>query len=138
MLQKTKYLTSLLGVITLSVLFIIGSCNLQGTGSGVMELSISDAPVNDPAINGVYITIEDVQYVAPGGGWQSMNEFEAAQTYNLLELTGGNSELLGNLTLPANEHEQIRFILSAPDKGTQFAEGNSGSWVNYDENAEFN
>ena len=67
-----------------------------------------------------------------------MNQFEAPQTYNLLELTGGNSELLGNLTLPANEYEQIRFILSAPDEGTQLAEGNSGSWVNYDENAEYN
>ena len=134
---KHKSTLKISAAVLLSALLILGGCTLQSGGSGVLELSISDSPVNDEAVTGVYITIEDVRIQTEEGGWQSMASFDSPQTYNLLELTGGESALLGTVTLPAGEYQQIRFILAAPEEGSQLNGGNPGSWVNYDDNAVF-
>ena len=60
-------------------------------------------------------------------------EFESPQTYNLLELTGGNSALLGELTLPAGYYTQIRFILDIREKGSYPA--NPGCYVEFADNS---
>ena len=134
---KNRNLMKISAAVLGITLLILGGCSLQGGGSGVLELSISDAPVNDKNITGVYITIEEVRIQTEDDGWHSMTEFESPQTFNLLELTGGESALLGSVTLPAGEYQQIRFILAAPEEGAQLSGGNPGSWVNYDDNAEF-
>ena len=81
-----------------------------GTGTGTLALYLSDAPIDAENVTGVYITISEIQYHVDDQ-WIKCDEFEGPQTYNLLELTNGNSILLGELTLPGGHYNQIRFML---------------------------
>jgi hypothetical protein len=89
----------------------------QSLGTGTLKLYLSDAPMDTENATGVYITINEIQYHRDGQ-WITCEEFESSKTYNLLELTGGNSILLGEFTLPAGNYTQIRFILDIPQKGS--------------------
>jgi hypothetical protein len=89
----------------------------QSLGTGTLKLYLSDAPMDAENATGVYITINEIQYHRDGQ-WITCEEFESSKTYNLLELTGGNSILLGEFTLPAGNYTQIRFILDIPQKGS--------------------
>jgi hypothetical protein len=60
-------------------------------------------------------------------------EFAGNQTYNLLELTGGNSTLLGEFTLPAGNYTQIRFMLDIPEMGPPPA--SPGCYVEFTDNS---
>jgi hypothetical protein len=65
--------------------------------------------------------------------WVTCQEFEGPKTYNLLELTNGNSTLLGELTLPGGHYNQIRFMLDIPEKGSHKA--NPGCYVEFADNS---
>jgi len=108
----------LVGTIILAVLAASGvSCGeAPGTGTGTLELYLSDAPIDAENVTGVYITINEIQYHV-GEQWITCEEFVGNQTYNLLELTGGNFTLLGDLTLPGGHYTQIRFILDITEIG---------------------
>jgi hypothetical protein len=123
-----------LGVaVALLLAFVFAGCSLVGTESeatGTMRLSITDAPVDGSSVTGVYVTIEDVQYNR-NGEWEDMAGFDGPKQYDLLELTDGKSELLGDLVLPAGEYAQIRFMLDVAERG-QGSGGppsNPGSYV---------
>jgi hypothetical protein len=104
----------------------------QTPGTGTLKLYLSDAPLDAENVTGVYITINDIQYHLDGQ-WITCEEFEGPQTYNLLELTGGNSALLGNFTLPAGDYTQIRFMLDIPEKGSHPA--NPGCYIEFADNS---
>jgi len=89
----------------------------QTLGTGILKLYLSDAPLDAENVTGVYITINEIQYHLDNQ-WITCEEFVGNQTYNLLELTGENSALLGELTLPAGHYTQIRFMLDIPEKGS--------------------
>jgi hypothetical protein len=89
----------------------------QALGTGTLKLYLCDAPLDAENVTGVYITINEIQYHLDNQ-WITCEEFVGNQTYNLLELTGGNSALLGELTLPAGHYTQIRFMLDIPEKGS--------------------
>jgi hypothetical protein len=89
----------------------------QTLGTGTLKLYLSDAPMDAENVTGVYITINEIQYHRDGQ-WMTCEEFESPKIYNLLELTGGNSILLGEFTLPAGNYTQIRFMLDIPQKGS--------------------
>ena len=106
-------LVIILGTLTASVL----SCGeAPEAGTGTLELYLADAPIDAENITGVYITINEIQYHI-NDQWITCEEFEGPQTYNLLELTGGNFTLLGDLTLPSGHYNQIRFMLNIPEIG---------------------
>jgi hypothetical protein len=134
MQRVTRILTRSALALAAAFLLLLGGCSLFES-SGSIELSLTDAPVDADGITGVYITIEEIQYPTDGG-WQTMTGYDGG-TYNLLELTGGKAALLGTLDLTAGEYEQIRFILGAPDEDGPLS-GNPGSWVNKDDNEEYN
>jgi hypothetical protein len=90
----------------------------QALGTGTLKLYLSDAPMDAENVTGVYITIEEIQ-CHRDGRWITFEEFEGPKAYNLLELTGGNSVLLGEFTLPAGNYTQIRFILDIPESGSR-------------------
>lgn len=142
MQRRLKTFSILIAAVVMGSFLTMGGCNLSGGDSGSIagsiDLSLTDAPVDGDGITGVYITVEEIQHPTTDGAWQTMTGFDGPQTYNLLELTGGNSALLGTLDLPADEYEQIRFILTAPDEDEPFSGGNPGSWVNMDDNEEYN
>ncbi|TCO07046.1 DUF4382 domain-containing protein [Natronoflexus pectinivorans] len=106
-------------VIALSLLFY-GACNETEKGTGTLNLSITDAPIDTEDITGVYITINEIQYHKSGNNWATFEEFEGPKTYNLLDLTRGESDLLGSFELSSGTYSQIRFILDLPDHNHGF------------------
>ncbi len=102
----------------------VGSKEAPGVGStqapetGILKLYLCDAPIDALNVTGVYITIDEIQYHRDGQ-WITCGEFVGPQTYDLLELTGGNSTLLGELTLPSGNYTQIRFMLDIPEVGSR-------------------
>ena len=88
----------------------------QALGTGTLKLYLCDAPLDAENVTGVYITINEIQYHLVGQ-WITCEEFEGPQKYDLLELTGGNSTLLGELTLPAGNYTQIRLMLDIQEIG---------------------
>lgn len=104
----------------------------QTPGTGTLELYLSDAPLDDEDVTGVYVTINEIQYHLDGQ-WIKCEEFVSPQTYNLLELTGGNLALLGEFTLPAGDYTQIRFMLDIQKKGSQST--NPGCYIEFADNS---
>lgn len=104
----------------------------QETGIGTLALYLSDAPIDAENVTGVYITINEIQYHI-NDVWTTCEGFEGPKTYNLLELTGGNSTLLGDLLLPGGHYNQIRFILDIPEMGQD--PSNPGCYIKFADNS---
>ncbi len=100
----------------------------QALETGTLELYLCDAPLDTENVTGVYITINEIQYHSDGQ-WTTCEEFVGPQTHNLLELTGGNSALLGELRLPAGHYTQIRFMLDISERGSHPA--NPGCYIEF-------
>jgi hypothetical protein len=125
--------TAVVGLSVLAALGIIyGIPWEQPLETGTLKLYLCDAPLDAENVTGVYITINEIQYHRDGK-WSTFEEFEGPQIYNLLELTGGNSALLGELTLPAGNYTQIRFMLDIPEKGPQPV--NPGCYIEFADNS---
>ncbi|MGM0509140.1 MAG: DUF4382 domain-containing protein [Fusobacteriota bacterium] len=126
-------------LITLSFIFVVGcfgeSDSDDETSTGTISLSLTDAPIADAAgVEGVYITIDSIEYEL-NGKWVTSDGFEGPQTFNLLELTGGNVAPLGDTTIEAGEVSQIRFMLSS-ETATTVAGINTGSYIAMDPDGE--
>ena len=107
----------LISILTFSA-FIISSCQKDTASTkGMLHLSLTDAPIDEYDITGVYITITGLQY-NQGDEWQVFEEFEGPQTFNLLNLTDGVSSPLGIFELEPGVYKQIRFMLDAPAQGS--------------------
>lgn len=119
-------------VIILAMLAASGASCGQASGTGTLALYITDAPIDAENVTGVYITINEIQYHVDDQ-WITCEEFESPQKYNLLELTGGNSTLLGDLTLPGGHYNQIRFMLDAPEMGHD--RSNPGCYIQFADNS---
>lgn len=110
--------------------FTFTSCN-KDSENGTVRLSITDAPIDSDDIVGVYITITDIQYNLNGNQWASFADFEGPQLFNLLDLTRGATELLGNLEMEAGTYTQLRFILDAPIMNSQ-PQANPGCYLEFE------
>lgn len=104
-----------MAIIALVAIFFAG-CESDNS-KGTINLAITDAPIDSEDIVAVYITVTDVQYHVSGSQFESFPDFEGPKTYNLLDLTRGESEMLGAMQLEAGQYTQIRFILDAPERG---------------------
>jgi len=122
----------LAATIILAVLAASGVSCGQASGTGTLELYLSDAPIDAENVTGVYITINEIQYNL-NDQWIKCEEFAGNQTYNLLELTGGSFTLLGALTLPGGHFTQIRFILDIPEIGPPPA--SPGCYIEFADNS---
>lgn len=103
----------------MATLFLFVSCGQNGTETGRVTLSITDAPVTAEGLIGVYITFSEITVnVAGTEEWQSLAFFEDGFTLNLLDLSEGVTELLAaEVELPAGQINQMRFILDAAEEG---------------------
>lgn len=129
-MKKLIFLT--IGLITP---FLFTSCNEDGdetTGNGTLKLSITDAPIETDGITAVNIGVKEIQYHIKDNQWQSFEGFEA-DTFNLLELTGGESELLGQFELGSGTYTQLRFILDAPEGDESSAISNPGCYLEFED-----
>jgi hypothetical protein len=96
--------------------FAFTSCQ-KDTNTGTLNLSVTDAPVDQSDIAGVWLTITEIQYHMNDSEWMTFEEFEGPQEFNILELVNGESELLGSFEMEAGIYTQLRFILDAPEFG---------------------
>jgi len=115
--------------------FLLSSCNEDDnttSGKGTLQLSITDAPIETDGITAVNIGVKEVQYHIEDNQWQSFEGFEA-DTFNLLELTGGKSEFLGQFELGAGNYTQLRFVLDLPEGEQASAMANPGSYLEFED-----
>jgi Domain of unknown function (DUF4382) len=129
-MKKFAIIAAVVVVVALAVTFGV-LCSPPSQPYGTLKLYLADAPINLENVTGVYITINEIQYHL-GNQWET-GEVVGPQTYNLLELTGGNSTLLGDLTLPAGNYTQIRFMLDIPTLGSN--PSNPGCYIQFADNS---
>ncbi len=113
-----KKLISLI-VLTIFAAFVFVSCEDDSDSTkGNLTLSITDAPIDNSTVAGVYLTITGVQYHKSNNDWQTFEDYEGPQKFNILELVNGESALLGSFEMDAGTYTQLRFMLDAPEYGT--------------------
>lgn len=110
--------------------FGFNACESNESDKGVINLSITDAPVDQDNISGVFITVTGIQYHTDAKGWITFEEFEGPQVFNLLDLTRGESDMLGSFELNGGKYTQLRFMLEAPVQG-QGTPSNPGCYVQF-------
>lgn len=104
---------------TLGLFFLFYSLTgCGGGGTGTLSLGLTDGPTE--AYSAVYVTIDEIQIHAKGdaadddSGWTIVANPQ--RTYNLLELTDGVVEGLGEGPLEAGSYTQLRLIIgTTPD-----------------------
>jgi len=101
------------------ILLIISGCaildiedqskNRKNGTTGMIQVMLTDAPLDWATVDAMYITIRDVKISRSDDKWQTL-DFETTKV-NLLELQNGVSTTLGVWELEAGTYEQIRLIL---------------------------
>ena len=123
-------------IIVLSVLMMIFSGCSNGDlepDSGALTLSITDSPIQDDALTGVWITIKGVEAHTPEGGWQSYEGAIPDEAINLMELTSGTTEILGTaVPVVSGRYTQIRFLLDIQET-SDGVPNNPGCYVTFDD-----
>ncbi|RYY84467.1 MAG: DUF4382 domain-containing protein [Chitinophagaceae bacterium] len=113
--MKKTALTSLAVacLLTLSIVSCSKSENsATGTGSGRLEVYLTDAPGD---YDSVFVDVQDIRVnysTDSTGGWQSLGG-GARGPVNLLQLVNGNDTLLGASSLASGRIQQIRLVLGA-------------------------
>ena len=104
-----------------------GGGGIEGTGApmqGVLRLSLTDAPAC--GYDSVHITIDRVRVHQSGGaaeadsGWSEV-VLNPARRVDLLTLTNGVLEPLGQTELPPGKYTQLRLVLAPNTPATPFA-----------------
>ncbi len=135
MIKKLSLILSFAAIMA----FVFSACEKDPTsmdGKGNLKLSITDSPIDTDGITGVYITFIDVMYhKSDDDAWHSFEDFEGPQTYNLLDLTRGETDLLGFFELEAGTYTQLRFMLEAPTMGGG-NHSNPGCWLEFEDGTE--
>lgn len=100
-------------LLSLVIAFFMISCDQStDTAPGTMQVVLTDAPGN---YESVYVDIQEVRvHVSSDAedgedGWRTIND-QPVQV-DLLELTNGNTEILGEAELEPGTYSQMRFIL---------------------------
>ena len=93
-----------------------GSGDGGASGSGTLGVSLTDAPAC--GFDAVNVTVSKVRVHQSGtasdsaGGWSEIT-LNPARKINLLDLTNGVLEYLGETRLPAGHYTQVRLLLAA-------------------------
>jgi hypothetical protein len=124
-----------LAMIFVFAMFLFNSCEEEETTKGTLTLSITDAPIDMTTVSGVYLTVTEIQLNKSGSDWYTFEEFEGPQTFNILELTGGESALMGSFAMDAGNYTQLRFILDAPELGNANP-SNPGCYIKFNDGTE--
>ena len=117
-MMKTK--VTLIAIALIGFIAMFQSCEESGEqelfseGNGTLSLSLTDAPIDDTSVTGVYITVDSLKYHKKNNSWATFEEFEGPQTVNLLDLQD-SSILLGDMIMEAGQYNQIRFILGGQE-----------------------
>lgn len=97
--------------IALFSLAFLASCGTDSdTSMGSLEVRMHDAPIDSADAVNVSIQQVEINQGSSDDGWSVISS--PNQTYNLLELTNGAYEVIGDTTLPAGTYQQIRLVLN--------------------------
>lgn len=102
----TKVVTALM---LLAVVLVTGCSTDSNSGMGTLEVRLHDAPANFDSVK-VHIESVEVNNVENPNGWTTISE--PNETYDLLQLTNGAYEVLGEAQLEPGTYRQIRLLLS--------------------------
>lgn len=108
--QLQRLFTSTFSIIVFSLLFLASCGTGSDTSMGSMQIRMHDAPIDSADAVNVSIKRVEVNKSGSGGGWSVINA--PNKTYNLLNLTNGAYEVLGDTTLPTGTYQQIRLVLN--------------------------
>ncbi len=132
-MRNLKRLTFILAMISLPV-FFFAACEKDDNGNkGTLRLALTDSPIDADDVTGVFITFTEIQYKIQGDQWASFDEFDEPVTYNLLDLTRGETALFGHFELPAGTYTQLRFMLDAPTMGGGSDHANPGCYIEFED-----
>ena len=101
-----------------------GSGDGGGSGSGTLGISLTDAPAC--GFDAVNVTVTKVRVHQSGtasdsaGGWSEIT-LNPARKINLLDLTNGVFEYLGETGLPAGHYTQVRLLLAPNNASSPFS-----------------
>lgn len=113
------------GLLRSAAVLVAGLALLSGCGggdgasTGTLKLSITDQPAC--GYESVFITVEKVRVhqsedaVDGDAGWQEIPIIDAPRRIDLLTLTNGVLEALGQTVLPAGKYTQMRLVLADND-----------------------
>ena len=89
-----------------------GGSTASGDNTGMIALSLTDAPTDHEDITGVYVTFVGLQYhyADSNESWEDV-DFNKSRTVDLLTLQDGNTTLLNQVELPAGVIDHVRFKL---------------------------
>lgn len=118
-----KTIRTLKLVLIATLVFTFSSCSDDeaADGSGQATVEVTDAPIDNAEVQGVFVTITDVKI-----NGQSATSFNGKTTIDLLALQNGRTELLANEELNAGTYNNISFTIDLASD----ASGNSpGSYI---------
>lgn len=132
-MKTIKRLFGLTGACFALLTFGLISCSNDDAinGKGQIKLNITDAPIDQEGITGVFITFIGIEFQKDGGPWQTAEEFEGPVTINLLELQNGRTELMGVFSAGAGDYSGLRFMLDATERGKNAS--NPGCYIEYED-----
>lgn len=132
-MKTIKKLFGLTGAMIALFTFGLFSCSNDEAinGAGQIKLNITDAPIDQEGVTGVFITFIGIEFQKDGGPWQTAEEFESPVTINLLELQNGRTELLGDFSAGAGNYTGIRFMLDAPERSRNTS--NPGCYIEFED-----
>ena len=121
----------LVSVFALFLAFTACEENNDTTDKGTLSLALTDAPIDNESVTGVYITINGLQYHKQNNSWETFDAYEQKEV-NLLDLTDGETMPLGAFEMEAGQYNQLRFMLDAPTYG-EGAQSNPGCYITFDD-----
>lgn len=94
-----------------ALLFIFAACNSSGENNdlGSLEIRLHDAPLDSVEEVNVFIERIEINLENDDEGWSTINS--PNRSFNLLELTNGAFEVIGDTLLEPGTYSQIRLIL---------------------------
>ncbi|MGJ3235631.1 DUF4382 domain-containing protein [Marivirga sp.] len=137
MKKQSKLLSKLLlAFFFVATTLLIVSCDSSETnGDGKLVLNVTDAPVDEEGVTGVYITFTGIEYQIEGEAWQEAEEFGDPVTINLLDLQNGTTSLLGEFNAGAGNYTGLRFKLDAATRDGSNS-SNAGCYITFEDGTE--
>ncbi|HKB07153.1 MAG TPA: DUF4382 domain-containing protein [Candidatus Polarisedimenticolia bacterium] len=109
-------------LVLVGALLLVVGCSTSGSpsvsgGTGHLEVHLTDSPIDLSNVTSVDVTITDVLVY---GAAEGMNDDGSSpivlsthpETFNLLSLTGGATDLLASGEVPAGFYQRIRLVIS--------------------------
>lgn len=107
-IMKTNLKKWIYAIMMLSSMFILAACENSNDviGKGEVEFEITDAPIDDANVKGVFVTVADVKV-----NGKSIAEFSGKQTIDLKAHQEGLTKLLGTAELDARTYSRLTLVL---------------------------